>query len=179
MAAARCASSAPSGETAPIPIAASAERPWLSGPRTRRASNVNAARRGRWVRRRRAAADRGRDRGHSRNSALPAMRRIAVQPLDDAAGKAWASASAAAVRRRTRRCRPLVEEDLPVLGRPAVTAGPKQRHDLGLVPGDRSRQLAAAQTPSDQVFAVDTSWMPAARAAFRASAALISGHSNA
>ena len=52
------------------------------------------------------------------------LRRIAVQPLDDATGKRMGLG----LRPRQSRVElddacPLVEEDLPVLGRPAVTTG--------------------------------------------------------
>ena len=64
--------------------------------------------------------------------------RIAVQPFDDAAGKGLGLGL------RTRQSAielddagALVEEDLPVLGRPAVFGRPQQRHDLGLVTGER------------------------------------------
>jgi hypothetical protein len=73
-------------------------------------------------------------------SETPAGRRarwITVQPFDDAAGKGLGFGL------RTRRPaielndpRTLFEEDLLVLARPAVFGRPKQRHDLGLVPGE-------------------------------------------
>ena len=87
------------------------------------------------------------------------VRRIAVQPLDDAAGKRLGLG----LRPRQSRVElddacPLVEEDLPVLGRPAVTAGPKQRHNLGLVTGQEidHGSWRRHRRRQNQVFAVDT-----------------------
>ena len=64
--------------------------------------------------------------------------RVADLPFDDATGKGLGlglRARQSAIELSD--AGPLVKEDLPVLGRPAVSGRPKKDHNLGLVTGER------------------------------------------
>ena len=108
-------------------------------------------------------------------------RRIAVQPFNNAACEGLCLGL------RTRQsaiefdnARAFVKEDLPVLGRPSVAAGPEQCHDLGLVPGKRVEHRGAAVPrlpPAPGRRRRFRVWTPAARAALRAATAFIAAPS--